>query len=119
LNISRDSMASYGFSPATRVFEAAGAGACIITDAWQGVDFFLEPEREIWVARDGQEVAAQLASLTPARAREIGQRAKARVLQDHTYFRRAQQLEELLLSVQGQSSARRPAPANHLFAGLD
>ena len=27
LNISRESMARYGFSPATRVFEAAGAGA--------------------------------------------------------------------------------------------
>jgi spore maturation protein CgeB len=119
LNISRDSMASYGFSPATRVFEAAGAGACIITDAWQGVELFLEPEREILVARDGQEVAAQLASLTPARARQIGQRAKARVLQDHTYLRRAQQLEELLLSVQGQSSAGRRALANHLSAGLD
>ena len=25
-----------GFSPATRVFEAAGAGACLITDAWVG-----------------------------------------------------------------------------------
>ena len=36
LNISRESMARYGFSPATRVFEAAGAGACLITDAWEG-----------------------------------------------------------------------------------
>src|SRR5690606_22663707 len=43
LNISRESMARYGFSPATRVFEAAGAGACIITDAWEGLDSFLEP----------------------------------------------------------------------------
>src|SRR5205085_381468 len=34
LNVSRDSMAAYGYSPATRVFEAAGAGSCIITDAW-------------------------------------------------------------------------------------
>src|SRR5581483_5217194 len=31
-NISRASMARYGFSPATRVFEAAGAAACLITD---------------------------------------------------------------------------------------
>jgi spore maturation protein CgeB len=36
LNISRDSMAKYGFSPATRLFEAAGAASCIITDKWQG-----------------------------------------------------------------------------------
>src|SRR5262249_27592162 len=32
LNISRESMARYGYSPATRVFEAAGAAACLITD---------------------------------------------------------------------------------------
>jgi len=36
LNVARDSMARYGFSPATRVFEAAGASACLITDAWRG-----------------------------------------------------------------------------------
>ena len=29
--------------PATRVFEAAGAGACLITDAWEGIELFLEP----------------------------------------------------------------------------
>ncbi len=45
-----------GFSPATRVFEAAGAGACLITDAWEGIELFLEPGREVLVARDGAEV---------------------------------------------------------------
>jgi spore maturation protein CgeB len=99
LNVSRESMASFGFSPATRVFEAAGAGACLITDAWEGVEQFLEPDREILVARDGAEVCRQLASLTPQRAREIGARARARVLRDHTYDRRAEQLQELLLAV--------------------
>ena len=49
LNVSRDSMAAYGYSPATRVFEAAGAGACIITDAWEGIAMFFEPGREILV----------------------------------------------------------------------
>src|SRR4051794_34499081 len=56
LNIARDSMAATGYSPATRVFEAAGAGACIITDAWEGIGLFLEPETEILVARDGTDV---------------------------------------------------------------
>ena len=45
LNIARDSMAATGFSPATRVFEAAGAGACLITDAWEGIELFFRPER--------------------------------------------------------------------------
>ena len=52
LNIARDSMAAVGFSPATRVFEAAGAGACLITDAWEGIELFLKPDEEILVARD-------------------------------------------------------------------
>ena len=56
LNVSRESMARYGFSPATRVFEAAGAGACLITDAWEGIECFLEPDTEVLVARDGDEV---------------------------------------------------------------
>jgi spore maturation protein CgeB len=119
LNVSRDSMANYGFSPATRVFEAAGAGACIITDAWQGLELFLQPGREILVAHDAQEVCAHLVSLTPEHAREIGQRAKARVLRDHTYARRAQQLEELLLSVQGRNRARRAPVAHAPLAGLE
>src|SRR5581483_5181738 len=96
LNVSRDSMARYGFSPATRVFEAAGAGACVITDAWDGVAQFLEPGREVLVARDGGEVAALLDGLTLERARAIGRAALARVLAEHTYAHRAAELEALL-----------------------
>lgn len=96
LNISRESMARYGFSPATRVFEAAGAGACLITDAWEGIDCFLEPEREVLVARSGREVAEHLEALTPERAREIGDGARRRVLAEHTYDHRAEELERIL-----------------------
>jgi spore maturation protein CgeB len=96
LNISRDSMARYGFSPATRVFEAAGAGACIITDAWVGIEMFLEPGVEVLVARDGEETAEHLAALAPMRAARIGQAARRRVLAQHTYTQRAAQLDALL-----------------------
>ncbi|WP_027144337.1 glycosyltransferase [Mesorhizobium sp. WSM3626] len=89
LNISRDSMAANGFSPATRVFEAAGAGACLITDAWLGVELFLKPGEEILVARDGDDVAEIMQALTPRRAKAIGQAALRRVLADHTYALRA------------------------------
>jgi spore maturation protein CgeB len=37
LNINRDSMARFGWSPPTRVFEAAGAGACLVVDRWEGI----------------------------------------------------------------------------------
>ena len=96
LNINRDSMARFGFSPATRVFEAAGAGACILTDAFRGVEQFLEPEREILVAHSGEEVAAQLDSLSADRAQEIGRAALRRVLAEHTYLHRAALVEEAL-----------------------
>ena len=96
LNISRESMARYGFSPATRVFEAAGAGACLITDEWEGIELFLEPDREVLVARDGAEVAALVDELTPARAREIGAAALQRVLNEHTYAHRARQVDSIL-----------------------
>ncbi|MBV9653757.1 MAG: glycosyltransferase [Acetobacteraceae bacterium] len=96
LNVARDSMAENGFSPATRVFEAAGAGCCIITDAWRGIELFLQPDEEIVVARDGQDVADHLAALTGPRARAIGERARARIMAEHTYARRARLVDALL-----------------------
>jgi spore maturation protein CgeB len=95
LNISRESMARYGFSPATRVFEAAGAGACLITDEWEGIDFFLEPGLEVLVARNGEEVAEHLRRLSPERARQIGEAAMRRVLSEHTYAHRGTQVHEI------------------------
>jgi spore maturation protein CgeB len=95
LNISRDSMAKYGFSPATRVFEAAGAGACIITDYWEGIEHFFEPEKEILVARSGEEVVEILRVLTPEIARSIGQAAYQKVISAHTYDHRAALLQEI------------------------
>ena len=96
LNVARDSMAAVGFSPATRVFEAAGAGACLITDAWEGIELFLQPGAEVLVARDGADVAEHLRNLTPARARSIGEAARARILAGHTYQQRAVILDQLL-----------------------
>jgi spore maturation protein CgeB len=105
LNVARDSMAHVGFSPATRVFEAAGAAACLITDAWEGIELFLQPDAEVLVARDGQDVADHLAALTPERAHAIGQAALIRVMAEHTYDRRAVEVDRVLDSLR----AREPA----------
>jgi spore maturation protein CgeB len=96
LNVTRESMAANGWSPATRVFEAAGAGACLITDAWAGIEDFLEPGSEVLVAHDGDEVAGHLSGLAPSRAAAIGAAARARVESEHTYAHRAEQVESLL-----------------------
>lgn len=106
LNVARDSMAEVGFSPATRVFEAAGAGACLITDAWTGLELFLRDGEEVLVARDGADVAAHLAALTPARARAIGSAARARIVAEHSYARRGAQVDVLLRE---QAALRREA----------
>ncbi len=96
LNINRESMARYGFYPPARIFEAAGAGACLITDAWEGIEMFLDPGDEVLVANDGDEVASHLESLTPELCREIGDAAMKRIQSEHTYAHRVIQLEELL-----------------------
>jgi spore maturation protein CgeB len=107
LNVSRESMARFGFSPATRVFEAAGAGACLITDHWEGVELFLEPGEEVLVARDGHGVAQHVRALTAEKAARIGAAAKSRVLAEHTYAHRAVQLEQVLKAI---DPSRRSAP---------
>ncbi|HYZ32353.1 MAG TPA: glycosyltransferase [Crenalkalicoccus sp.] len=109
LNIARDSMAVTGFSPATRVFEAAGAGACLITDAWVGLELFLQDGTEVLVARDGAEVVHHLAALTPERARTIGRAARARILAEHTYARRGAAVDALLRETAGRKRERRAA----------
>jgi spore maturation protein CgeB len=96
LNVARDSMADIGFSPATRVFEAAGAAACLITDAWEGIELFLEPDEEVLVARDGKDVADHVRTLTPERARQVGDAALRRVLSEHTYAHRGAEVDKLL-----------------------
>jgi spore maturation protein CgeB len=99
LNVSRESMATNGWSPATRVFEAAGAGACLVTDEWQGLEDFLVPGEEVLVARSGAEVAELLNGLDLDRAAAIGEAALERVLAEHTYDRRAEQVEAILAGV--------------------
>ncbi|MBV8866455.1 MAG: glycosyltransferase [Acidobacteriaceae bacterium] len=106
LNVSRESMARYGFSPATRVFEAAGAGACLITDDWAGIDSFLRPGREVLVAHDGYDVAKILQNLDAGQARSIGDAARARVLSEHTYDRRGALVKEILQETISRRTSR-------------
>ncbi len=118
LNVARDSMASVGYSPATRVFEAAGAAACLITDAWEGLDFFLKPGREILVARDGKDVAALIAELTPQRARDIGQRALARILREHTYAHRGAEVDAFVRMFRQRARSRQVRLNQHAAEGV-
>jgi spore maturation protein CgeB len=97
LNVTRECMAVNGWSPPTRVFEAAGAAACLITDAWEGIELFLEPDEEVLVVEDGSDVAEVVRHLVPRRARALGAAARRRVLAEHTYDRRADQVDEIAM----------------------
>ena len=110
LNVHRESMARYGTSPATRVFEAAGAGACLISDAAEGLDLFLRPGTEILLARTGAEVARHLDALTPETAAAVGRAARLRIIRGHTYAHRAAEVDEVLAAV-ARSSAQRSSRA--------
>jgi spore maturation protein CgeB len=89
MNINRSSMASFGFSPPTRVFEVAGAGACLLCDDWPGIDDCFEPEKEILVVRSAQDVADALHRYDKSARQRIGEAFHARALRDHTYAHRA------------------------------
>ncbi len=96
LNLTRDAMRRYGWSPASRLFEAAACGACIISDRWPGLDDLLEPDTEILLADSRSDVETHLDSLTAERRRNIGRAARERVLNEHTFAHRAEQVEQAL-----------------------
>jgi spore maturation protein CgeB len=108
LNVNRDSMARYGWSPPTRVFEAAGAGACLLCDTWEGLGEFLEPGREVVEVASGDDVAAWVPRLDGPDARRIGEAARRRVLAEHTYAHRAREFHALLEG--GWPAARASSP---------
>lgn len=96
LNVSRPIELETGFCPSARLFEAAGAGTCAISDPWPGLDQFFEPGHDILLANSGDEVAAHLSVLNPERAALMGRRARDRALTQHTYAHRAIDVEALL-----------------------
>jgi len=91
LNVTRDLMIRYGYAPSVRLFEAAGCGACIISDRWVGMDEFLTPGVEVLLADSTEDALRLLAAYREGGHREVGARARARALREHTYEQRAAQ----------------------------
>jgi spore maturation protein CgeB len=105
LNLNRDSMAHVGFSPPTRIFEGAGAGACLITDAWDGLETFFEPGKEILVADSAEEIVQLMRQTSAEQAAKLGTALRLRALREHTYSQRAAQVSELLMKSAPRCSA--------------
>ena len=91
LNINRASMADFGFSPPTRVFEVSGAGTCLLCDDWPGISDCFEPGSEILVVKSAEDVVKALHTHDTAGRKRIGAAFHARGLRDHTYAQRAAQ----------------------------
>jgi spore maturation protein CgeB len=104
LNINRNSMADVGFSPPTRVFEAAGAAACVITDEWSGIDHFFDPGSEILVAQSAMDVVSLLQTIDLDRAINIGLAMRNRALSEHTYTIRALEVDQILAAAYAQDT---------------
>ncbi len=104
LNLTRASMRQYGWSPSTRVFEAAASGACIISDTWDGLDTLLTPDREVLLADSRDDVLRHL-SLPEQQRKAVGVAARERVLREHTYAQRALQVESAIQRVSEWASA--------------
>jgi spore maturation protein CgeB len=98
LNVTRRAMVERGWCPSGRLFEAAACGAPIVSDAWEGLDAFFQPDEEIILANGSADVAAAL-ELGDQELEAMARRARERTLQEHSSRRRADELIELLESV--------------------
>jgi spore maturation protein CgeB len=99
LNLTRADMIAAGFSPSVRLFEAAACGTPIISDFWEGIDTLFQPGEEILIARSSDEVLGWLRDRSAEETLEIGARARARVLAEHTSAHRAAELEGYALEL--------------------
>ncbi len=90
LNITRNTMARFGYCPSGRFFEAAACGTPLVTDWWNGLHTFFDDD-EIFVAHDSHHVLEALAA-TDEQLERVGRRARQRTLDEHTGERRAGEL---------------------------
>jgi spore maturation protein CgeB len=97
LNLTRDEMIAAGYSPSVRLFEASACGAAILSDNWLGLDQFLTPGDEILLPRDTQEVADILLNFAEEDRARMGQRARERILAEHTSEHRAHEFEKIVV----------------------
>jgi spore maturation protein CgeB len=95
LNVTRAAMAEVGYCPSGRLFEAAACETPVLSDAWEGLEQFFEPGKEILVASTASDVVEAL-RIDPSDLRQMGRAARERVLSEHTAEHRGRQLIRFL-----------------------
>ena len=98
LNLTREEMKRWGWSPSVRLFEAAACGAPLVSDRWEGIEDVLLPGSEVLLVDRCADVLNALDLPPQTRRRQAGA-AAARVLADHTYAHRAERLESLVCAL--------------------
>jgi spore maturation protein CgeB len=111
LNLTRADMRSLGFSPSVRLFEAAACGTPVISDRWPGIETIFEPGTEILLVSDAREVSQILRDIPEERRLAIADKARRRILADHTPDHRARQLEAYYLEAAGRRRRNLLQPA--------
>lgn len=98
LCITREPTASVYASSSCRPFELAACGAAIVANPYHGIERWFEEGSELLVVNDAAQAAACYRDLLadPGEAAEMGKRARARVIEEHTYRHRARRLLELI-----------------------
>jgi len=81
-----------------RMFESTGIGVCLLTDAKSNLSSLFEPDREVVAYTDAPDCAerAQWLLERPEVCAEMGQRAQARVLREHTQQQRVEAFTALV-----------------------
>jgi spore maturation protein CgeB len=92
-------MIAAGYSPSVRLFEAAACGTPIVSDYWEGIGTLFEPGREILIADSPEAVLKAVRDLPENDRLAMGERARNRVLSEHTAAHRASELESYALEV--------------------
>lgn len=93
LNLTRADMCRAGYSPSVRLFEAAACGTPIVSDYWAGLETFFDLSTEILITRSADQTLHYLREMPEAERLAIGERARQRVLAEHTAAHRALELE--------------------------
>jgi spore maturation protein CgeB len=99
LNITRADMIAVGYAPSVRLFEAAGCATPIISDYWDGLETLFEPGAEIFLAASPDDTIRYLRETTEEERRRMGERARTRVLAEHTAAHRASELERYVMDL--------------------
>ena len=95
LNVTRSAMASFGYCPSGRLFEAAACGTPVVSDSWEGLDKFFEPGREILVASSADDVVNAI-ELGDEELRRVGKAAREKVFSAHTADHRSREFLHLV-----------------------